>query len=83
MIVSNASSVWFASDTPTLIVCGSVFIVEGMLKLKVSEAPEPSVKVLSSDIPSPVNLKKGLLKFCDVAVNVIVPLGLGVVPSAA
>ena len=83
MIVSKASSVWFASDTPTLIVFGAVSILEGILKLKVSDAPEPSVKVPSSDIPSPVNLKYGLEKFCAVAVSVIVPLGFGVVPSAA
>ena len=82
VIVSNASSVWFPSATPTLIVCGVVLIVEGTLKLIVSVVVfEPfAVNVPSSLIPSPVNLKNGVLKFWAVAVNLIVPLGLGFAP---
>ena len=82
VIVSNASSVWFPSATPTLIVCGVVLIVEGTLKVNVSVVVfEPlALYVPSSLIPSPVNLKNGVLKFWAVAVSVIVPLGVGFAP---
>ena len=86
VIVSNASSVWLLSATPTLIVCGVVFILAGTLNenssVVVFAVPLESlaVYVASSLIPSPVNLKNGVPKFWAVAVNLIVPLGLGFAP---
>ena len=77
---SKAISVVAASDsaTPTLTTFAVEKKLEGIVKLKLSEAPDaPSVYEVSSVIPSPVNLKKGFVKFDAVAVNVRVPLGLG------
>ena len=42
----------------------------------------PSEKELSSDMPSPVNLKYGFVNPCAVAVRVILLEGFGVLPAA-